>query len=199
MKKKILFCLSALVFLACEHETIAVSKKIESYTYQNANLYVLEGNQASSSMPIYKSDSPVSFELNILPQTDKITINEQGVIKVDETCPVGYYELSVQVKNSSGSSLFGNVLKVLIQSKTISFDLDIVPLVKRTCGPCHSEADQNTIYTDYDNASGLISLISDRIQLPITSDRIMPPTPTGKLTQEEINIFLKWESDGLNH
>lgn len=198
IKKASIFSLLFLSLFACEHEIPAAEEKVSSFSYSSNQLELVKGDSIFSETPIFHSSSDVNFNLKTTPSTSAISIDEKGIIKVNSSCAVGVYSISVNVNNAGGESLFSNVLQVRVQSKIISFASDVLPIINQSCSPCHTEKNQSTLYTDYDNASALYELIIDRVKSPKSSGLTMPPSPSEPLSKADIDLIAKWNTDGLN-
>jgi len=76
----------------------------------------------------------------------------------------------------------------------VSYEADILPLMQRSCTPCHFPENGkkimlNTLQTTRVNIDDIMA----RIQLPSDNDKFMPfKSKKPALTQEEIAIFKKW-------
>lgn len=78
-------------------------------------------------------------------------------------------------------------------SETITYNRDIKAIVTTNCIGCHSPGVQD--FTNYNNVKNNIDNIINRISKPIGDPGKMPQG--GSLSQSQIDIFVKWKSDGL--
>lgn len=76
----------------------------------------------------------------------------------------------------------------------VSYEADILPLMQRSCTPCHFPENGKKIMLNTLQATRVnIDDIMVRIQLPSDSDKFMPfKSKKPALTQEEIATFKKW-------
>jgi nitrate/TMAO reductase-like tetraheme cytochrome c subunit len=81
--------------------------------------------------------------------------------------------------------------------QTITYDAHIKPLIASRCTPCHLPPDGfKKLFNTYDAAKQNIDEMIKRIQLP-ASDTLSMPWKRAKLSNDEIQKFIKWKSDGL--
>ena len=83
-------------------------------------------------------------------------------------------------------------------NEEVSYSADITPLLDAKCGSCHSgtSPEGNLDLTTYDSASAavLVGDVLSRINLPLSSDSVMPPT--GGLSECDIEKITSWFNDG---
>lgn len=86
----------------------------------------------------------------------------------------------------------------LIQSNTITFFGDVLPLLKLRCSPCHlrSKGGKKTNFENYIAARKYAATMLKRIQLSPKQKDFMP-AKKDKLKDEEILVFKMWIEDGL--
>lgn len=92
----------------------------------------------------------------------------------------------------SESDLTAPVPDVVEYVKTIK------PIMDNKCNGCHdgSTATQYLNYSQTKNAISGVNGILDRIQRNQADSQVMPQG-SPKLSQADINLFLKWQADGL--
>jgi hypothetical protein len=72
----------------------------------------------------------------------------------------------------------------------VKYDKSIKPIMDAKCISCHSE------YSNYSGTKNDITDILIRIQKN-NGDPLLMPQNGPKLSQADINLFLKWQTDGL--
>jgi hypothetical protein len=80
--------------------------------YTPAMVSILAGNSFISARPGIKGTAPFTFTILNNPATDKISIDNDGIISINGALAVGSYSLNIQVLNSQGSATFNNALVV---------------------------------------------------------------------------------------
>lgn len=81
--------------------------------------------------------------------------------------------------------------------ETITYSAHIKPLIASRCTPCHLPPDGFKTYFDsYPSSKKYIDEMILRIQLPRTDTASMP-WKKAKLSEAEIQKFVKWKVDGL--
>lgn len=89
--------------------------------------------------------------------------------------------------------------EIAILSSPVSYLVDIQPIMKEKCTPCHfPETGQKVMLDTYTATTENIAFILDRIQLPPDDPAYMPFR--GKkpaLTTEELQLFLSWASQEM--
>ena len=76
----------------------------------------------------------------------------------------------------------------------VKYTINIKPIMEAKCNSCHNTGNSN--YSNYTLAKNNISIILNRIQRENGDNQLMPQGGP-KLSQADINLFLKWNSDGL--
>ena len=86
----------------------------------------------------------------------------------------------------------------LIQSNTITFSGDVLPLLQLKCSPCllRSKGGKKTNLENYNAAKKYAAVMLTRIQLN-PKQKFFMPAKKDKLKEEEILVFKKWIDDGL--
>ncbi|UMQ44085.1 hypothetical protein MKS83_10350 [Chryseobacterium sp. Y16C] len=79
----------------------------------------------------------------------------------------------------------------------VTYNKDVKPLIDANCIVCHSAGGSASFqpWTSYTQVKNHIDNILDRIQRPVGDPQKMPQG--GALSQSQINIFIKWKTDGL--
>ncbi|WP_228457952.1 hypothetical protein [Chryseobacterium candidae] len=77
----------------------------------------------------------------------------------------------------------------------VKYTADVKPIVDNNCISCHSAGSFKPLVT-YGQVKNNIDGILDRIQRPNGDPGKMPQG--GSLSAAQINIFIKWKTDGLN-
>ena len=83
-------------------------------------------------------------------------------------------------------------------TQTVRYETDIKPIVSANCISCHSATGSASFQplTNYNQVKNNINNILDRIQRPNGDPQKMPQG--GSLSTNQINLFIKWKTDGLN-
>ncbi len=198
----IIFICSFCLLLSCEHPTIYVDTRVKEFTYSEKNITINKGDTLNSVLPMFISESPVSFTIKTKPESNgKITIDEKGVISVSRSISAGSYAVDVEVSNQGGTSIFTNVyaINVMNLSMPIGFNTDILPLVISKCSGCHTTGSNS--YKIYANFKDVIDESIRRVQLASNEDGFMPlkrsNQPLSPLSATEIDVLKKWKSDGF--
>lgn len=94
-----------------------------------------------------------------------------------------------QCKSSKSPSTTGSTTE-----NQVSYEADILPLMERSCTPCHfPESGKKIMLNTLQSTRVNIDDIMVRIQLPADNEKFMPfKSKKPALTQEEIAIFKKW-------
>lgn len=174
-----------------------------SLAYSPSILEVNQGVAGNSSAPsITGGTQPITaYQITVSPTNANISINSQGVIAVNANSVVGDFQVSVSTTNAAGNKTFSNVFTVKVKTVVIggtnvTFNADIKPLITANCSPCHTSGGAQTNWTVYQNAKNNINNILDRIQRAAGSSGAMPQGGP-KLSQTDIDKFIKWNTDGL--
>ncbi|WP_228424315.1 hypothetical protein [Chryseobacterium geocarposphaerae] len=79
----------------------------------------------------------------------------------------------------------------------VTYNKDVKPLIDANCIVCHSAGGSASFqpWTSYNQVKTHIDNILDRIQRPVGDPQKMPQG--GALSPPQINIFIKWKTDGL--
>ncbi|MPS65788.1 MAG: hypothetical protein E2589_12970 [Chryseobacterium sp.] len=79
----------------------------------------------------------------------------------------------------------------------VTYNKDVKPLIDANCIVCHSAGGAASFqpWTSYTQVKNHIDNILDRIQRPVGDPQKMPQG--GALSPSQINIFIKWKTDGL--
>ncbi|MBD0830889.1 hypothetical protein [Aestuariibaculum sediminum] len=82
---------------------------------------------------------------------------------------------------------------------TISYEKHIVPVMERSCAPCHfSESGKKKFLDTYGAVKNNIDDIIARVELPVAEKKYMPyKSKKPALTNEEINMLKQWVSEGF--
>jgi hypothetical protein len=79
----------------------------------------------------------------------------------------------------------------------ITYNAHIKPLITSRCTPCHLPPDGfKTWFNTYDATKQNIDEMIKRIQL-LRTDTLSMPWKRAKLSNDEIQKFIKWKDDGL--
>lgn len=82
--------------------------------------------------------------------------------------------------------------------KDVSFNEDIIPIMKKSCAPCHFEDGKAEHLYEYEEAVEEIDEIIYRVELPESSKKFMPfKKKKPSLTSEEIMLFKEWAVKGF--
>lgn len=180
-----------------EQPTPATPTLPTSLTYSPNVLEVNQGIAGNSSTPnVTGGTQPITaYQITVSPTNTNISINSQGVIAVNTNSVVGDFQVSVSTTNAAGNKNFSNVFTVKVKTvvvggTNVTFNADIKPLITANCGSCHSS------FTTYQTAKNNIDKILDRIQRAAGSSGAMPQGGP-KLSQSDIDKFIKWNTDGL--
>ena len=81
----------------------------------------------------------------------------------------------------------------------VSFANDIMPIMSRSCTPCHFPPDGRVEkLDDYASVSSHIDEILERVQLPADAKGYMPfKGKKQALNEDEINLFKTWQAQGM--
>jgi hypothetical protein len=81
----------------------------------------------------------------------------------------------------------------------VSWNNDVLPILKGRCTPCHfPETGKKKLLDTYDAAKTSIDDILLRIQLPVTDDKFMPfKSKKPPLTDSLINVFVLWKKQAM--
>jgi hypothetical protein len=168
-----------------------------SLAYSPNSFEVNQGIAGSSNAPnVTGGTQPITaYQITVSPTNANISINSQGVIAVNANSVVGDFVVSVGTTNAAGNKTFSNVFTVKVKTvvvggTNVTFNADIKPLITANCGSCHNN------FTVYQNAKNNINSILDRIQRAAGSSGAMPQGGP-KLSQADIDKFIKWNTDGL--
>ncbi len=82
----------------------------------------------------------------------------------------------------------------------ISYEKEILPIMKRSCTPCHfPEEGRKKMLDTYDATSKNIHEIIERIALPATDPDYMPfKSKKPALSAEEVKLFKDWLAQGMS-
>ncbi|AYN01315.1 hypothetical protein [Chryseobacterium sp. 3008163] len=82
-------------------------------------------------------------------------------------------------------------------AETVRYQTDIKPIIDANCTVCHSAGGSASFqpWTNYNQVKTNIDNIINRIQRPNGDPLKMPQG--GSLSQNQINLFVKWKADGL--
>lgn len=102
------------VFSSCTHDPVFTAVESPSgLEYSPDSLSVEVGSIANSVVPTLSGAAPFTFNISSIPSSGgSITIDEAGIIQVNNDLPPGKYTLSVEVTNPAGSVNFADVYKV---------------------------------------------------------------------------------------
>ncbi len=98
--------------------TVNVKKKIlppSALAYTPNQLTLDFGAVGNSTAPSIQGTAPFTFGMTANPQTDKISINNQGVIAVATGLETGTYKISVSAKNDAGNVSFNDTFSVVVK------------------------------------------------------------------------------------
>jgi hypothetical protein len=100
--------------------------------------------------------------------------------------------LSLNCEKDSESDLTAPVPTI------VKYTTSIKPIMDNKCNGCHngSTATQYLNFQQAKNAISGVNGILDRIQRNQADSQVMPQG-SPKLSQADINLFLKWQADGL--
>jgi hypothetical protein len=90
----------------------------------------------------------------------------------------------------------GTKLEGLRIGSTVTFDADVVPVLEKYCGSCHTDgANYSPIIkmTEYETVVAMSSKIISRV-----SAGQMPPAASTPMPAEAFEILLRWEASGRN-
>ena len=99
--------------------TVNVKKKgvlPTNLTYTPNQLTVNFGTAINSVVPTLQGLQPINFSLTTNPQTNKITINNQGTISAASNLEVGTYAINVSATNSIGTAVFNNAFSIVVKA-----------------------------------------------------------------------------------
>ena len=114
-----LFFLYASLLSCVKKEIISPSfEKISEFKYANDSIQMKEGELRKSVLPTFKGSTPVSFQLTSVPVSDKITIDEQGVISTLENLTAGTYIVTVKAINPVETTTFKHVFTIQVNPAT---------------------------------------------------------------------------------
>ena len=84
-------------------------------------------------------------------------------------------------------------------SATLSYEKDIVAVMKTSCSPCHFPPDgQKEPLDSYDAVSKNINEIIERVRLPQTDNKFMPfRNKKPALSDSVINVLAQWKEQGM--
>lgn len=78
--------------------------------------------------------------------------------------------------------------------EVVKYTTNIKPIMEAKCNSCHNSGNSN--FSTYTLAKNNLSIILNRIQRENGDNQLMPQGGP-KLSQADINLFLKWQTDGL--
>jgi predicted CXXCH cytochrome family protein len=78
--------------------------------------------------------------------------------------------------------------------ETVKYTTNIKPIMQEKCNSCHNSGNSN--YSTYQLTKDNINIILNRIQRE-NGDNLLMPQGRPKLSQADINLFIKWKADGL--
>ncbi len=99
--------------------TINIKKKgvlPTNLIYTPNQLSVNFGTAINSVVPTLQGLQPINFSLTTSPQTNKITINNQGTISAASNLEVGSYTINVSATNSIGTAVFNNAFSIVVKA-----------------------------------------------------------------------------------
>ena len=79
-------------------------------------------------------------------------------------------------------------------TNVVKYESDVKAIIENNCISCHS-ATNSIPFTNYNQVAAKIDNIINRIQRPSGDPLKMPQG--GSLSQNQIDIFIKWKADGL--
>jgi hypothetical protein len=119
MKKYSIWLIIIVTFYSCVHDPeFSVEELPSNLIYSPDSLSLEVGNKASSVMPTLSGSEPYTFNISSIPNNEgNITIDQNGVINVNDSLALGDYLITVIVINSKGSVSFADIFKVRIYEK----------------------------------------------------------------------------------
>jgi hypothetical protein len=119
--------------------------------------------------------------------------------------PAGYLFLIIfsslffQFCKSSQATLIEKTESIEEKSQLVSFESDLLPIMKRSCTPCHfPERGKVKMLNTYEATAESINYILYRVELPTDDEEYMPfKSKRQALSAEEIQLFKDWKSQGM--
>lgn len=103
--------------------TVNVKRKViapSNLVYSPNSVEVSVGTAISSAVPTIQGTLPISYTMTTSPITDRISIDNRGVISVANNLTAGTYNVSVTARNEAGSITFANAFSVIVKSVNTS-------------------------------------------------------------------------------
>ncbi len=90
-----------------------------------------------------------------------------------------------------------NVEPIVQETTKITFEKNVKAILVTECTPCHMPGgDRINKWDTYAKAKTFYTAIANRVQRKTTDEGFMPKNAS-KLSQNDINIILRWEKDGF--
>ena len=191
MKNLSFISILILMLFSCKHDLpIIEDKRILELKYTPSYFELAYGDASQTQAPIFISETKTQFELRTTPETQKITIDSLGKIRIDSGLASGFYQIDVKASNEAGSNTFFSAIEIKILAEKTSYEVDVRPILVKNCVRCHD------LFSEYFGAQAYANEISERIKLTESDKRYMPQFST-PVPQKDIAIIEKWISDGL--
>ncbi len=86
------------------------------------------------------------------------------------------------------------------RNQVVSYEKDILPLMERSCTPCHfPEEGRVKMLDNYEATKANINGILYRVQLPSDDENFMPfKNKRAPFSAEEVELFKKWMEQGMS-
>jgi hypothetical protein len=110
--------------------TVNVKQKLVAPTnliYSVNKLELEFGVAGNSVVPSIQGNSPINFSIVTNPQTNKISINNQGVITTAANLESGNYTINVIASNVAGTVTFTNAFSVIVKTVNAPSNLVYLP------------------------------------------------------------------------
>ena len=166
-----------------------------SFTYSPATTTVTQGTAGSSAAPSINSGlGTIAYSLTGTIPTGVSINSASGVISWSNAVAAGTYSLTVSAANSAGKVTTTYSLVVnAVASSSVSFSTQILPVLKSSCGGCHSYMSS---YSGISSHTSGCNSIQNKIGTTYCSGSRMPQGGS-PMSASFIALFNAWIAQGM--